>query len=89
MLSLEKRRTRAGTLPGLIWEVSPLTGCDRGLLDGESGEPFAISVFDAGDFVVFALSSFATANVVASELVVPENCCITLRSTIHTPMFSQ
>ena len=40
VLSEEKRRTRAGTLPGLIWEGSPRTSCDRGLLDGESGEPF-------------------------------------------------
>ena len=64
VLSEVKRRTRAGTLPGLIWEGSPRTGCDRGLLDGESGEPFIVDVFDGDESVVFALFSLATAIVV-------------------------
>ena len=72
MLSEEKRRTRAGTLPGLIWEGSPLKlGCERGLLDGESVKPFVMDVFDGDSLVVLDLISRSFA--VASGTFVLEN----------------
>ena len=78
MLSEEKRRTRAGTLPGLIWEGRPLKlGCERGLLDGESIKPFVMGVFEGDSFVALDLSSRSLA--VASGIFVLENCCIIIR----------
>ena len=83
MLSVEKRRTRAGTLPGFIWEGSPLKiGCERGLLDGESVKPFIVDVFEGDNFVALGFSSRSRA--VASGILVLENCCISIRSTVHT-----
>ena len=81
VLSEEKRRTRAGTLPGLIWEGSPRTGCDRGLFDGKSGEPFCGDVLIFVFCALFAALRFSLTAVPGNDVL--ENCCIIIRSTLH------